>query len=155
MDISLSPALHSVILQLRNTSHKLEIKIGRNACKPMEKHIWQLYHWVVESEEHYVCQCAVFYKIRKYHCISKQSFGPYTLWRGYSRPQPVDRCAYFNVIWRSMVLWAVFARSEHRQVIRITIWPLQLINRELLLIGNEVVQQQWPQYEEIATLLIL
>ena len=31
----------------------------------------------MESEEHYVCHCAVFYEIRgTYHCLFKQVFGP-------------------------------------------------------------------------------
>ena len=31
----------------------------------------------MESEEHYVCHCSVFYQIRgRYHCRFKQGFGP-------------------------------------------------------------------------------
>ena len=31
----------------------------------------------MESEEHYVCYCSVFYEIRgRYHCLFKQGFGP-------------------------------------------------------------------------------
>ena len=31
----------------------------------------------MESEEHYVCHCSVFYEIRgRYHCLFKQGFGP-------------------------------------------------------------------------------
>ena len=34
-------------------------------------------HQGVESKEHYVCHCSVFYEIRgRYHCLFKQDFGP-------------------------------------------------------------------------------
>ena len=77
MDIHLSYALRSVIGQLRTSSHQLEIEVGRYTRIPVEERICQLCHQEVESEEHYVCHCSVFYEIRgRYHCLFKQGFGP-------------------------------------------------------------------------------
>ena len=43
---------------------------------PLEERSCQLYRPGVESVEHYVCHCSVFYKIRgRYHCLFKQGFG--------------------------------------------------------------------------------
>ena len=61
MDIHLSYALRSVIGQLRTSSHQLHIEVGRYTRLPLEERICQLCHQGVESEEHYVCHCSVFY----------------------------------------------------------------------------------------------
>ena len=77
MDIHLSYALHSVIGQLRASSYQLEVEIGRYTRIPLQGRICQLCHQGVESKEHYVCHCSVFYEIRgRYHCLFKQGFGP-------------------------------------------------------------------------------
>ena len=77
MDIHLSCALCSVIGQLRTSSHQLQIEVRRYTRLPLEERICQLCHQGVESEEHYVCHCSVFYEIRgRYHCLFKQGFGP-------------------------------------------------------------------------------
>ncbi len=77
MDTHLSHALRTVIGQLRTSSHQLEIEKGRYAGKPMAERICQLCHREVESEEHYVCHCSVFYEIRgRYHCLFQNGFGP-------------------------------------------------------------------------------
>ena len=77
MDIHLSYVLRSVIGQLRTSSHQLQIEVSRYTRLPLEERICQLCHQGVESEEHYVCHCSVFYEIRgRYHCLFKQGFGP-------------------------------------------------------------------------------
>ena len=77
MDIHPSYVFRSVIGQLRTSSHKFEIDVGKYAQIPLEERICQLCHQGVESEEHYVCQCSVFYEIRgRNQCLLKQSFGP-------------------------------------------------------------------------------
>ena len=68
MDIHLSYTLRNVIGQLRTLSHQLEIEVGRYTWIPLEERICQLCHQGVESEEHYLCHCSVFYEIRgRYH----------------------------------------------------------------------------------------
>ena len=63
--------------QLRTSSHQLQIEVCRYTRLPLEERICQLCHQGVESEEHYVCHCSVFYEIRgRYHCLFKQGFGP-------------------------------------------------------------------------------
>ena len=52
VDIHLSYPLHSVIGQLRTSSHQLEIEVGRYARIPLEERIRQLCHQGVTSEEH-------------------------------------------------------------------------------------------------------
>ena len=55
----------------------LEIEVDKYTWIPLEERICQLCHQGVESEEHYVCHCSVFYEIRgRYHCLFKQGFGP-------------------------------------------------------------------------------
>ena len=56
--------------QLQTSSHQLEIEVGRYAQIPLEKRICQLCHQGVESEEHYVCRCSFFYKIRERYRIN-------------------------------------------------------------------------------------
>ena len=64
MDIHLSYVLCSVIGQLQTYSHQLEIERGRDAQIPLEERICQLCHQGVGYEEHYVCNCSVFYELR-------------------------------------------------------------------------------------------
>ena len=76
MDIYLSSPLRGVRRQLRPSSHQLQIEVGRYTKIPLEENICQLCHQEVESEEHYVCHCSVFYEIRgRYHCLFKHGFG--------------------------------------------------------------------------------
>ena len=77
MEIHLSYALRHMIGQLQTSSHQLEIEVGRCTQITLEERICQLCHQGVESKEHYVCHCSVFYEIgRRYHCLFKQGFGP-------------------------------------------------------------------------------
>ena len=56
---------------------QLQIELGRYTGIPLDERICQLCHQGVESEEHYVCHCSVFYEIRgRHHCLFKQGFGP-------------------------------------------------------------------------------
>ena len=58
----LSYVLHSVIGQLRTSSHRLEIEVGRYTRIPLEERICQLCHQGLESDEQYVCHYSVFMK---------------------------------------------------------------------------------------------
>ena len=74
MDIYPSYALHNVIGQLQASSHQLEIEVGRYTRIPLE----EFCHRGVESEEHYVCWCSVFYEIRgRYHCLFNKALPHY------------------------------------------------------------------------------
>ena len=64
----------------RNIAHEaIHAKVEgtrRYARIPLEERIFKLCHQGVESKEHYVCHCSVFYEIRgRYHCLLKQRFG--------------------------------------------------------------------------------
>ena len=64
MGAHLSHAVHPVIGQLESFLNQLEIEIGRYVHKPTEEWICQQCHLGLESEEHYVYHCGVFYQIR-------------------------------------------------------------------------------------------
>lgn len=77
MDSYMSHAMRVTIGQLRASSHTLEIEAGRAARVPREQRLCRLCHTEVESEEHYVCRCPVYYEIRgRYHCLFRDGFGP-------------------------------------------------------------------------------
>ena len=42
----------------------VRIEVGRYARIPLEERICQLCQQGVESEDHYICHCSVFYEIR-------------------------------------------------------------------------------------------
>lgn len=51
----------------------LEIEIGQAAHVPREARICQLCHGEVETEDHDVCRCPVYYEIQeKYHCLFRE-----------------------------------------------------------------------------------
>lgn len=77
MDIFMSHAMRVAIGQLRVSSHTLEIEAGRAGGIPREARLCRLCRGEVESEEHYICRCPVFYEIRgRYHCLFRDGFGP-------------------------------------------------------------------------------
>ena len=49
---------------IRDVHIVVEIEVGRYTQLPLEERICQLCHQGVESGEHYVCHCSVFYEIR-------------------------------------------------------------------------------------------
>ena len=51
--------------QLRVSSHRLEIEVGRASHIPREERICKLCSTEVESEEHYVCRCPAYRGIRE------------------------------------------------------------------------------------------
>ena len=78
IDIHLSYALRSVIVQLRTSSHQLEIEVDRYARKLLGERICQLCRQGVESKEHYVCHCNVFYEIKgRYTASLNKALAPY------------------------------------------------------------------------------
>ena len=50
--------------QLRVSSHRLEIEVGRASHIPREERICILCSTEVESEEHFVCRCTAYDDIR-------------------------------------------------------------------------------------------
>lgn len=77
MDVFMSHAMRIAIGQLRVSSHTLEIEAGRAVRVAREDRICRLCSREVESEEHYVCRCPVYYEIRgRYHCLFREGFGP-------------------------------------------------------------------------------
>ena len=69
--------LHITSHNIHNAQFSLQMEVGRYTRILLEERICHLCHQGVESEEHYVCHCSVFYEIRgRYHCLFKQGFGP-------------------------------------------------------------------------------
>ena len=63
MDIYMSNAMCATIGQFRVSSHTLQMEVGRTTEAPRETRICRLCHIEVETEEHYVCRCPVYYEI--------------------------------------------------------------------------------------------
>ena len=82
MDIHLYYALFNVIGQQWNSSHPLEIEVGRYAQIPQEERICLMYHQGMEFGEHYICHCTIFYEIRR-----RQGFGPQCIVMDYVNQQ--------------------------------------------------------------------
>ncbi|KAJ7533866.1 hypothetical protein O6H91_13G068200 [Diphasiastrum complanatum] len=71
----LSHGLRFLLGQFRVSSHQLAIETGRFQCTPREERICQLCSLaMVESEEHFLFTCPVYYEIRgRYHCLFRQT----------------------------------------------------------------------------------
>ncbi|MCO5582026.1 hypothetical protein L7F22_035916 [Adiantum nelumboides] len=69
MDTYMSHSAGVAIGQLRISSHRLEMEIGRAAHIPREQQICRVCAKEVESEEHYVCSCQAYQEIRSRYTV--------------------------------------------------------------------------------------
>ena len=65
MDVHLLYGNRCAIRQMRKSSHQPHIEIGRYGphALPTEERIYQLYGLELETKEHYICRCPIYYKI--------------------------------------------------------------------------------------------